>query len=415
MNTMIKKYSMGIGDRFAKQGISQLAAFKKAMGQGVEVTPVWNKSFREHQTVGSKPDSVRKEADDSVAELSWTDNYLVDADHITLSTVDDFIPHSDFFTIDVANQIGLPLEESEINNFLDEYQFLVGEVTIPGIDALFKITHNDLMRLGNKFHHAIKEANLIYQKIKKSKDGGFVVEISMDEVDEPQTPIELYFILVLLSKAEIPVCTIAPKFSGRFNKGVDYKGDIVAFEKEFEEDLLVIAHCVKTLGLPADLKLSIHTGSDKFSLYPIMNRLIKKHDCGLHLKTAGTTWLEELIGLAESEGTGLEMAKSIYQEAYGRFDELTVPYANVIEVDQSKLPKPEEVNLWNGKLFADVLRHDQSKEAYNLNFRQLLHTGYKLAAERGESFIKELDKNSEQIGKNVLENTFSRHLKPLFL
>lgn len=412
---MLGKYSFGIGDRFAKEGVFQLQAFIAAKDLGVTITPVWNKSFREHKTVGSNPASVRSEADESIEKLSWSDSYFVDADHITLKTVEDFVPYSDFFTIDVAEQIGQELLPSELDAFVEDYKSYVGQVQVEGIDEAFQITVEKLTALGNKFYKAVKEAYLIYQKIKEEKEGYFAVEISMDEVDEPQSPAELYFILVLLSKVGIPVNTVAPKFTGRFNKGVDYKGALQVFEKEFEQDLLVIAHCIKTFDLPPDLKLSIHTGSDKFSLYPVMNRLIKKHDCGLHLKTAGTTWLEELIGMAESEGTGLEMAKSIYEEAYERFDELTVPYANVIEVDRAKLPKPEVVNDMTGTQYADALRHDQTMKSYDPNFRQLLHTSYKIAADRGDAFLRELEKNSEQIGRNITENIFTKHIKPLFL
>jgi hypothetical protein len=270
--------------------------------------------------------------------------------------------------------------------------------------------------MGDKFYAAALEAGKIYQHIKKAKKGQkFAVEVSMDEVEAPQTPMELYFILVFLNNQKVPVDTIAPKFTGRFNKGVDYEGDIEAFEKEFEEDLLVIQQAKDQFDLPKDLKLSVHTGSDKFSLYPVINKLIKKHNAGLHLKTAGTTWLEELIGLAESGGSGLEMAKSIYLEALSRFDELTTPYATVININPANLPSAEEVKSWDGDTYATTLRHDHSHQNFNPDFRQLLHTAYKLAAERGNSFTEQLIKNHEIIGRNVLENIFERHLKPLLL
>src|SRR5690606_15818690 len=131
--------------------------------------------------------------------------------------------------------------------------------------------------------------------------------------------------------------------TGRFNKGVDYVGDLKQFEKEFEEDILVIKYAIKEFSLPEDLKLSVHSGSDKFSIYPVMQKAIRKHDVGLHVKTAGTTWLEELIGLALAEKDGLALAKDIYAKALGRFDELTGPYDTVLDIDKSKLPSPEKV------------------------------------------------------------------------
>src|SRR3954470_18324851 len=102
----LPKYSMGIGDRFAHQGRAQLAAFVKARQLGVDVTPVWNKSNREHLIVHSEPPSVRAEADRAVKALGWQGAYFVDADHIGLKTVDKFVANSDFFTIDVADFIG---------------------------------------------------------------------------------------------------------------------------------------------------------------------------------------------------------------------------------------------------------------------------------------------------------------------
>src|SRR6266513_136410 len=106
------KYSIGVGDRFARQAGAQLRACLKAAERGVEVIPVWNKSNREHITIGSEPSSVRAAADVAVRELKWDKPYHVDADHVRLETVDPFIPHSDFFTIDVADFIGRPAEAS---------------------------------------------------------------------------------------------------------------------------------------------------------------------------------------------------------------------------------------------------------------------------------------------------------------
>jgi len=174
----------------------------------------------------------------------------------------------------------------------------------------------------------------------------------MDETDAPQTPVEMFFILAAAAQEEIPIQTVAPKFSGRFNKGVDYVGDVGKFAREFEQDVAVIAYAVEEFGLPKNLKLSVHSGSDKFSIYKAMNKAIKKFNAGLHVKTAGTTWLEELAGLAIAEGEGLRIAKKIYAEAHSRMDELTKPYATVIDIDKGRLPSPDVVAEWNGRRFA---------------------------------------------------------------
>uniref|UniRef100_UPI003565FC5B tagaturonate epimerase family protein n=1 Tax=Fodinibius sp. TaxID=1872440 RepID=UPI003565FC5B len=231
----------------------------------------------------------------------------------------------------------------------------------------------------------------------------------------PQTPLELYFILKTAAEKGIAIHTIAPKFTGDFYKGVDYVGQLDQFIKEFEQDLLVIAHAVDAFNLPESLKLSIHSGSDKFSLYPHIRRLLDKHEAGVHLKTSGTTWLEELIGLAESGPEGLSMVKGIYEEAYGRYDELTGPYAPVISIDQSQLPAPDTFSEWTGQIIASKLEHNPEHPAFDSQLRQFLHCSYKIAAEEGDEFIRLLRENREEVGRRVTQNLYVRHIEPLFL
>ncbi len=203
----------------------------------------------------------------------------------------------------------------------------------------------------------------------------------MDETDRPQTPPELLIILAALADEQIPLQTIAPKFTGRFNKGVDYVGDVAQFEREFNDDLAVIAHAVKQYGLPSDLKLSVHSGSDKFSIYGPIKRALKRTGAGLHIKTAGTNWLEEVIGLAEAGGAGLELAKEVYCKALEKREALCAPYASVIDVDPAKLPSAVTVAKWSSEDFVSALRHDQKNPKFNADLRQLIHVGYKVAAQ----------------------------------
>ncbi len=407
------KYSFGTGDRYGKEGKAQLEAILKMQKDGVKVTPVWNKSNREHETVGTKPDTVRKEADKVVKELNFTRDYLVDADHINLKTVAPYIPVSDFFTIDVADFIGKAANEDEKQEFLNFFEKYTSEFQITGIDRTIEISQDQLDKMLDDFLLAMKKAGEVYQKISSGKTGKFYTEVSIDEVKNPQSPVELFFILAALSFYKVPINTIAPKFTGAFNKGVDYRGDLKQFEKEFKEDLLVLKYAIKEFDFPSNLKLSLHSGSDKFSIYPIINNLIHKHDSGLHLKTAGTTWLEELIGLAESEGEAYEFAKQIYTGALERYDELTKDYVSVLDIDKDKLPKVEIFS--SGKDFANALRHEENSNNYNPHFRQLLHCAYKIAAEEGNRFFDLLEKYRDKIEENVTYNLYERHLKPLFL
>ena len=150
----ISKYSFGIGDRFAHEGVNLLKALISAEKKfGVHFTPVWNKSNREHTIIGTEPASTRAEADAAVRAMGYSDAYFCDADHINLSNVDRFVEACDFFTIDVADAIG------KSGSVEDRY--------LP----------------------AVREAGRIYRHIAERKGAdNFVTEVSMDEVDEAQTP-----------------------------------------------------------------------------------------------------------------------------------------------------------------------------------------------------------------------------------
>ncbi|HOB84018.1 MAG TPA: tagaturonate epimerase family protein [Bacteroidales bacterium] len=409
------KYSFGMGDRFGHQGSAQLAAIIEAGKKGIEITPVWNKSNREHMIIGTEPGDVRKEADEVTRKAGFNKPYFVDADHINMDNVDRFIESSDFFTIDVASYIGKLAGEELIRNFVTGSSKYTGELKIQGIKPYPVVTDSQITNIAKKYLFAAQKAGEIYRKIEavKGKDN-FVAEVSMDEVPVPQTPVELFFILKMLGEEKIPAQTIAPKFSGRFNKGVDYVGDPLKFAAEFEADLMVIDMAVKEFGLPANLKMSVHSGSDKFAIYPYIGSIVKKHNKGLHLKTAGTTWLEEVIGLAESGGDALAFVKEVYAKALEKTEELCAPYADVIDINISALPSKDEVSGWNSSKFAAALRHVPGNPDYNPNMRQLIHVGYKLAAMKMDEFFRLLDANEKTVSQCVYENMYNRHICRLF-
>ncbi|MBO7436943.1 MAG: hypothetical protein J6T97_03885 [Bacteroidaceae bacterium] len=410
------KYSFGIGDRFSHEGKAQLAALIEGAGKyPFEFVPVWNKSNREHQIIGTEPADTRREADDAVMAMGYGKPYFVDADHINMNNVDRFIDASDFFTIDVADYIGKTADADSVSKFIENNLKYAGTLSIPGIQEPFMVDRSLLETLAGKYLFAAQEAGRIYRHIASKKGAdNFVTEVSMDEVDAPQTPIEIFFILSALAQEKIPAQTIAPKFTGRFNKGVEYVGDTAQFEKEFLEDLLVIDFAVKEFGLPEGLKLSIHSGSDKFSIYPIMGRLIRQYDKGIHIKTAGTTWLEENIGLALADAQALELAKKIAISALGRMEELCIPYATVIDINPANLPTAEQIASWDGNQYARALRHNQQDPLYNPDFRQLVHVSYKIAAELAPEFYAALERNADVVAEQVKENILDRHIARLF-
>jgi hypothetical protein len=410
----LPRFSFGVGDRFAHEAAAQLAAFEQLAAAGVVAAPVWNKSNREHSFIGSEPASVRSAAAAAVTARGWRHPWFVDADHIGLATVDRFLEPSDFFTIDVADAIGKPAAAADIEAFLRNHPELTRPVAVAGIDGPVPLSTDAARAVAGKYLAACQEAGRVHRHIAARK-AGFVTEVSMDETDSPQTPPELLVILAMLADERIPVDTIAPKFTGRFNKGVDYVGDLGQFAREFSDDIAVLAHAANACGLPATLKLSVHSGSDKFSLYPIIREAAARSGAGFHIKTAGTTWLEELIGLAEAGGDGLELAREIYAESLAQIDALSGPYASVIDIDPARLPAAAEVSVWSGPRLAAAIRHVPQNPEFNPHVRQLLHVAFKLAAKKGTRYTDLLAANREIVAHQVTENLFERHMKPLYL
>jgi len=415
-NLKLGKYSIGTGDRFAHQAKAQLQACVQALGDGIEVVPVWNKSNREHTIIGSEPSSVRQAAEAAAKALAWKLPYFCDADHITLATVDRFLDACDFYTIDVADSIGLDISPAEIDRFTNRHPELSGTIHLDAANEAIEITPENRRHSAKKYLAAVKQAGEVYRAIEKAKGAGnFIAEVSMDETEAAQSPGELLIILAAIADEGIPIQTIAPKFSGRFNKGVDYVGDPVQFEREMALDVAAIAYAVRRYGLPDNLKLSVHSGSDKFSIYPAIHATLKRFDAGVHLKTAGTTWLEELIGLAEAGGEGLALAKDIYCEAFEHREELCAPYATVIDIDPARLPSTPLVRSWTSDEYTSALRHVPGAPAYNSSLRQLLHVGFKVAAKMGKRYLDMLEANEAVIARNVSENLYRRHIAPVFL
>jgi len=412
---VLGKFSLGVGDRFGRQAVAQLRACQLAADHGVEIIPVWNKSNREHAIIGSEPTAVRAAADRAVQSLGWRKGYHVDADHIGLKTVDRFIDSSDFFTIDVADQIGVAAPEDEIRGFAAGHAELLRPQRIDGLEGVVEISHEMHLQTARRYLRAVRQAGEIYRHIAAKKPDGFIAEISMDETDTPQSWAELLIILAAIAEERIPIQTIAPKFFGRFNKGVDYVGSIPEFEWRFSQFLAVIRHAVAAYDLPQNLKISVHSGSDKFSLYAPIRRALARFDAGLHLKTAGTTWLEEVIGLAESGGDSLALVKEIYAAALDHRAELCAPYATVLDLDPTRLPSAAEVSGWDAVRFVAALRHEPQNPLFNPHLRQLMHVGYKIAAQQGLRYLDALDACREVIARNVTTNLFERHVQPLFL
>jgi hypothetical protein len=411
MMKIIGKYSIGTGDRFGRQGNAQIAAFRKARERGVRAAIVWNKSNREHLLVGTEPAHQRAVADAAIKATGWEGPYYVDADHVSVVTVDRFAPYCDFYTLDLADFIGKKADPKAVEVFMKRHRDLPSS---PGLPA--NIDPASMRAAAERYLYAVSEAGKIYRHVCELRGGDdFVTEVSMDEAEAPQTPAELSVILAALADEGVPAQTIAPKYSGRFNKGVDYVGDVSGFLREFEADVRVAIWASAALGLPPSLKLSIHTGSDKFSLYKGIGEIVRREKAGLHLKTAGTTWLEEIVGLAEAGGEGLAMAKEVYRRSYEAIDEMEAPYTAVIDIDHSRLPTPDAVDKWESPALVAALRHVESDPRYNPSMRQLVHIGFAVVKKIGDRYYDVLARNEASVSRNVTMNLWERHLMPLFM
>jgi hypothetical protein len=404
----LSRFSLGVGDRFGREGVAQLAAFKAAEDAGVEITPVWNKSYREHSIIGSRPADTRCAAADAVAAARWGGSYFVDADHIGLKTAGEFLEACDFFTLDVADALSQRAEADEVEAFLRRHT----EITLLSSYRAATVREREVVA---GLLPAAREAGRIHRFIRERKTGDFVTEVSMDETGTPHSPSDVLVFLAALADEKVPVNTVAPRFCGEFHKGVDYEGDVEQFEREFAGHVQAVARAIRDYRLPENLKLSVHSGSDKFSIYGPIRRVLNTTGAGLHLKTAGTTWLEELIGLAEAGSAGLDLAKEIYGQAYARRSELQAPYAAVVRIHEDRLPCPDEVQRWSTEQFTGALRHVKTNPGFNPDFRQLLHIAFRVAAEMGQRYLSLIEQHADSIGRNVTQNLLERHIRPLFL
>ena len=173
-------YSIGVGDRFGHQARAQIRAVQALKNQGVTVVPVWNKSFREHSLIGTHPADTRRAADAAVADEKWTSGYFLDADHISLKNVESFLPTSDFFTLDVADFIGQPVEAADSAAFADRHAGLTGRLSVPGIAQPLEIDRATLIKVASRYLAAIRAAGNLYRHIAAAKKTApFVTEVSM--------------------------------------------------------------------------------------------------------------------------------------------------------------------------------------------------------------------------------------------
>ena len=292
--------SFGFGDRLGLATPGHIAAVR-----GTNFAPVFaQQSMRENARTGRSPRQVIDDARRAVEVAGWEAPWGADADH--LKTVEDIPPFVEagytFYTVDPGEHV---------DNAADEYPPAVlkqklagldwealsasylhtaggGDGTLAGLEAGFE--EQTLLRAAVKYGRAIRHTVRLYERLCDLQER-FDFEISVDETDAPTTPREHYFIANELTHKGVRFTSLVPRFIGRFEKGVDYIGDLDALDAEMAKHAAVTAHF-------GTYKLSLHSGSDKLSVYP----LIAKHwGERVHVKTAGTSYLEALRVLAAHE------------------------------------------------------------------------------------------------------------------
>ena len=303
--------SFGFGDRLGLATPGHIQALRNTQH---EIFPVFaQQSIRENTRTGRTPQDVIDDAKRAVEAAGWDAPWGADADH--LKTVEDLLPFVEagytFFTVDpgahvdnAADADSLPvLQEKAKGQNWDELSALY--LTGNGEAGYGAFGTESLLRAVVKYGRAIRQTVEMYRRLSQLKDA-FDFEISVDETDAPTTPLEHFFIANELTRAGVKFTSLAPRFIGRFEKGVDYIGDVAALDVEMAKHAAVTAHF-------GTYKLSLHSGSDKFSVYPLM---VKHWGSHLHVKTAGTSYLEGLRVLAATETSLFERIWALGLERY---------------------------------------------------------------------------------------------------
>lgn len=374
--------SFGFGDRL---GIATPGHIAAAMGTAF--APIFaQQSVRENARTGRTPQQVMDDAKRAVEEAGWDAPWGADADH--LKTVEDLPPFVEagytFYTVDPGGHVDNSADKAPI-------AFLQEKVRGANWDELWAIYLEDnsdkgfgvfqfetLLRAAVKFGEAIQHTVSMYHRLAQLQED-FDLEVSVDETDSPTTPLEHFFIANELTRLGVRFTSLAPHFIGQFEKGVDYIGDLEALDLEMARHAAVTAHF-------GTYKLSLHSGSDKFSVYPLLVRHWGKQ---IHVKTAGTSYLEALRTLAKTEPELFQYIWSLGLECYPT-DRATYHVSADIEKVPTGIELPELLN--------------------DFHAREILHVTFGSAlAHYGVEIRAALLKHNAAYHTN-LQRHFSRHL-----
>ncbi len=394
--------SAGCGDRL---GLATPGHIRAVRAVGGDIAPILaQQSMRENARTGRSPQQVMDDALWGVFQEGWREPWGADADHLkTTEDVDVCVAAGyTFFTIDPGAHVDNAAHTDGLETLRGKFTALPWDALEDSAEAMkarylgsaqiiedFTLTFDEtaLLRAACKYGRAIAHTVKMARHLKAAKsDLPFDLEVSVDETDTPTSPLEHVFIVSELRRMGVTWVSLAPRYVGRFEKGVDYIGDLAEFEAEFAKHAAI----ARVLG---PYKLSLHSGSDKFSVYPIVAKYTRRLT---HLKTAGTSYLEALRAIA---GVDPALFREILGLAIKRYDEDRATYHVSADIDNVLMP-----SLIPDEELADVLDTFDGREA--------LHVTFGSALERfGKRLLATLEAN-EEAHYAALERHFIKHLTP---
>jgi hypothetical protein len=363
------KKAVGLGDRL---GLATPGHVRAVRDTGV-VPFFAQQSIREMTRTERTPEDVMDRATWGVFETGYGEGFGADADHLkTAADADRCVPvRFTMYTIDPSDHVDDAASSLQGSALEDRYQalpwaqledtatdarsrYLGRQWSLPD-DSTLAFTEEGFLHAAVKYGRAVGHTVGLYRHLcRRLGEGRFELEMSVDETSQPTTPEEHFYIASELKRLAVRWVGLAPRFVGDFEKGVDYKGDLAHFRATFAQHVAIARHF-------GGYKLSIHSGSDKFAIYPIVAELAGDL---VHLKTAGTSYLEALRALARIE-PGL--FREILAFAFERYAQDKASYH--VSADVAKVPRPGD--LADGDL-AGVLDLFDGRQLLHVTFGSVL-------------------------------------------
>jgi len=401
--------SFGCGDRLGLATPGHVRSLRKAPG----IAPVFaQQSIREMERSGRTPEQVLDDVTWGVFQEGWRDGFGADADHLKTTADVDVCVDAGYtmYTVDPGDHVdneaataGLDALKSKVEALpWDVLESSPQELRAAYLDRTFdvgdglviRLSEETLLRAAAKYSRAVAHSAMMYRHLVKrmGAERSFELEVSVDETETPTTPEEHFFVASELRRLGVRWVSLAPRFIGRFEKGVDYIGDLKQFEAEFAKHVAI----ARALG---PYKLSVHSGSDKFSVYPVVARLAGDL---IHVKTAGTSYLEALRTLASID-PGL--FREIFTFARSRYDVDRATYH--VSADLAKVPVPDQLS--DTELIG-VLDTFDGREVLHVTFGSVLTS----KNEQGDYCFRQRLLNAlranEEVYYAALETHIGRHL-----